>query len=52
MLRVGLLGCGKITGVRHSPEYSENPRCEIGGFYDFVPERAQGFAEKYGGRAV
>ena len=51
MLRVGIIGCGKITEVRHAPEYSENPRCEIGGFYDFVPERAQAFAEKYGGRA-
>lgn len=36
-----MIGCGKITEVRHAPEYAENPRCEIAGFYDFVPERAQ-----------
>ena len=51
MLRVGMIGCGKITEVRHAPEYAENPRCEIAGFYDFVPKRAQAFARQYGGRA-
>ena len=41
MLKIGILGCGKITEVRHAPEYAENPDCELVAFYDFLPERAQ-----------
>lgn len=25
MLKIGVIGCGKITQVRHAPEYAENP---------------------------
>ncbi len=25
MLKIGIIGCGKITTVRHAPEYRENP---------------------------
>ncbi len=50
MLKIGIIGCGKITEVRHAPEYSENPNCKIVGFFDMVPEKAQAMAEKYGGR--
>ena len=49
MLKVGIIGCGKITEVRHAPEYAENPNVEIVGFYDFFPEKAAAMAEKYGG---
>ena len=32
MLRVGIIGCGKIAELRHAPEYLENPHCELVGF--------------------
>jgi len=51
MLKIGIIGCGKITEVRHAPEYDENPNCKIAGFYDFFPEKAQAMADQYGGRA-
>ena len=51
MLRIGIIGCGKITELRHAPEYAENPNCELVGFYDFIPGRAQALAEKYHARA-
>lgn len=51
MLRIGIIGCGKITEVRHAPEYAENPACELVAFYDFLPERAQKMAAQYGGKA-
>ena len=51
MLKVGIIGCGKITEVRHAPEYAENPNVEIVGFYDYFPEKARAMAEQYGGRA-
>ncbi|MBQ6326850.1 MAG: Gfo/Idh/MocA family oxidoreductase [Clostridia bacterium] len=51
MLKIGIIGCGKITEVRHAPEYAENPNCEIAAFCDFFPEKARAFAEKYGAKA-
>lgn len=51
MLKIGIIGCGKITEVRHAPEYAENPNCLIAGFYDVFPEKAEEFAQKYGGKA-
>lgn len=51
MLRIGIIGCGKITQVRHAPEYAENTNCELTAFYDAIPERAQALAKQYGGRA-
>ncbi|MCI8594421.1 MAG: Gfo/Idh/MocA family oxidoreductase [Oscillospiraceae bacterium] len=50
MLKIGIIGCGKITEVRHAPEYSENPNCEITALFDFIPERAQKIADQYGGK--
>jgi predicted dehydrogenase len=51
MLNIGIIGCGRITQVRHAPEYTENPHCRIIGFYDVAPERAEAMAAEYGGRA-
>lgn len=51
MLNIGIIGCGKITQVRHAPEYAENPQCRLTAFYDFLPERAQEMVKLYGGRA-
>lgn len=51
MLKIGIIGCGKITEVRHAPEYAENPNCQLVAFFDVVPERAKALAEQYGGVA-
>lgn len=51
MIRVGIIGCGKIAQVRHIPEYLDNPEAEIAGYYDFNLERAKELAQKYGGKA-
>ena len=50
MLRIGIIGCGKITQVRHAPEYAENDSCELVAWYDAIPERAQAMARLYGGK--
>ena len=44
MLKIGVIGCGKITQVRHAPEYAENPECGLAAWYDALPERAQAMA--------
>lgn len=51
MMKVGIIGCGKITEVRHAPEYNENPLCQIAGFYDVFAEKAEAMAQQYGGKA-
>lgn len=51
MIKIGIIGCGKIVEVRHAPEYTENPHCKITGFFDVVPGRAQEFADRFGGQA-
>ena len=48
-LGIGIIGCGKIAQVRHIPEYAENPRTEIVGYYDCNRERAEQLAARYGG---
>ena len=50
MLKIGVIGCGKITQVRHAPEYAENPECTLMAWYDAIPERAQAMASLYGGK--
>lgn len=42
---------GKSAACATRPEYSENPRCQIAGFYDVDPARAQAMAKQYGGKA-
>ncbi len=49
MLKIGLIGCGKISQVRHAPEYAENPDCELAGYFDVLPENAALLAKEYGG---
>lgn len=51
MLKIGILGCGKIAQVRHIPEYASNPNCELKGFYNPTKSRAEDMAAKYGGVA-
>lgn len=50
MIKIGILGCGKIAQVRHIPEYADNPACELRGFYNPTRSRAEDMAAKYGGR--
>ncbi len=47
MIKVGIIGCGKITEVRHAPEYADNKDCQLVAFYDFNLERAQAMAKQY-----
>ena len=51
MLKVGILGCGKIAQVRHIPEYLDNKNVEILGYYSRNIERANTMAEMNGGIA-
>lgn len=51
MLKIGIIGCGKITQVRHAPEYDENPHCQLAAFYDLAPGQAQALAKEYGAKA-
>lgn len=51
MIRIGILGCGKIAQVRHIPEYAANRNCELVGYYDTAKSRAEDMASKYGGMA-
>lgn len=50
-LGIAVIGCGKIAQIRHIPEYAENKHVYLVGFYDFVSERANEMARKYGGKA-
>ena len=29
MIKIGVLGCGKIVQVRHIPKYAANPDCQL-----------------------
>ena len=51
MVKIGIIGCGKIAKVRHIPEYHENPMADLYGFYDLNKERAQAFAKNFNGKA-
>ena len=50
MLRIGVLGCGKIAQVRHIPEYAANAQVRLSAFYNPTVSRAEEMASKYGGR--
>ncbi|SEP42049.1 Gfo/Idh/MocA family protein [Propionispora vibrioides] len=50
MIKVGIIGCGKIAQVRHLPEYMDNKNVNIAGLYDLCYSRATEMAEKYGGK--
>ncbi len=51
MIKIGILGCGKIAQVRHIPEYAANKDAQLVGFYDINLKRAKALAETYGGTA-
>ncbi|MBO7548080.1 MAG: Gfo/Idh/MocA family oxidoreductase [Bacteroidales bacterium] len=51
MIGIGIIGCGKITQVRHLPEYKANPEVKIIGLFDLNYERAKALAAEYGATA-
>ena len=51
MVRVGIIGCGKIAQVRHIPEYEANPNAEVVALYDVDHDRACELAEHHGATA-
>lgn len=51
MLNIGIIGCGKITQVRHIPEYMDNKNCKLVGFYDLNNSRTEEMVQKFGGTA-
>ena len=50
MLKIGVVGCGKIAQVRHIPEYAANEACELHGYFSPNAKRAEDMAAKYGGK--
>ena len=50
MIKVAIAGCGSITKYRHAPEYANDNRAEIVGFFDPVEDRAKELVRKYGGK--
>lgn len=46
-IRVGIIGCGKITQTRHAPEYAANPNAVITGLYDADKDRLRAFTALY-----
>lgn len=50
MIRVGIIGCGRITQRRHAPEFARNPQVELVGYYNRTPSRAEALAREYGGQ--
>lgn len=51
MWNIGIVGCGRITQVRHLPEYAARNDVKIAGLYDMNMERAQALAAQYGAKA-
>ena len=50
MKGIGIIGCGKISQIRHIPEYFDNPDARLIGYFDLARERAVQMAERYGGK--
>ena len=50
MLKVGIIGCGKIAQRRHVPEYASNIHAKIIGYFDARKEAAEALAAQYGGK--
>ena len=50
MIKIGIIGCGKIAQTRQLPEYATNPDAKLVGYYDKISSRAVQMAEKYGGK--
>ncbi|MFD1032314.1 Gfo/Idh/MocA family protein [Metaplanococcus flavidus] len=51
-MKVGIIGCGSITKLRHAPEYTENPYVDEIVFYDRNIDRSEALVELFGGSIV
>jgi predicted dehydrogenase len=51
MIKIGIIGCGKIAQVRHIPEYAGHPDAQLVAYYDLNQARAAELAKEYGGKA-
>ncbi len=51
MIKIGVIGCGRIAQTRHLPEYAANPDVKILAVYDRTWERAEKIAEDFHCRA-
>ncbi len=51
-IKVGIIGCGAITKMRHAPEYMANPYVDEIVFYDRNPERVEAMVLMFGGKAA
>ncbi|QMT17431.1 Gfo/Idh/MocA family oxidoreductase [Planococcus maritimus] len=51
-IKVGIIGCGAITKMRHAPEYTANPYVDEIVFYDRNLHRSEAMVERFGGRNV
>jgi len=51
MIKIGIIGCGKIAQKRHIPEYIDNENAQLAGYYDLNQVRAEELANEYGGKA-
>jgi len=49
-LRIAIVGCGNIGG-RHARAYRQVEDAEFAGMCDVIPEKAEAYADEYGGRA-
>ena len=51
MIGIGVIGCGRISQLRHIPEYANHPEAELVGFCAMnAPARAEAMAKQYGGK--
>ncbi|QCT74163.1 Gfo/Idh/MocA family protein [Macrococcoides canis] len=50
-LNVGIIGVGSIATHRHIPEYQQNRLVTISAYCDIVKERADEYADKFGGKS-
>ncbi len=51
MIKVGIIGCGRIAQRRHAPEYASNKAVQIAGYFDGLQNKARELAAIYGGTA-
>lgn len=51
MIGIGIIGCGKISQIRHIPEYLDNPEARIVACCDNNQERAAEIASRLGAKA-
>ncbi|MDC3417027.1 Gfo/Idh/MocA family protein [Aquibacillus salsiterrae] len=50
-VKIGVIGCGSISRLRHLPEYNANNQVEIVAVCDVVKERSEEMASLYGAKS-